>query len=341
MRTRSLGRTELQVSEIAFGGIPIMIRDEEVARAVLRRALELGINYFDTARGYGDSEVKMGQALAGEQCYVASKSSTRNAKGVLEDVETSLGNLQRECIDVYQMHFVCTRDDMEQVLGPGGALEGLQQARRDGKIRFTGVSGHNRPVLVDTVRQAGDAIDVVQMLFNPLETDALDELIPLCAEKRIGIVAMKAIGGGIFECPEASMKWILSHPEISCTDPGMGAIEEVEANARVGTEDPALTEADERALDELRAKLDKQYCRRCGDCMPCPKGIDIVGILVGDSMLMRMGQDLYDDRDYAGKLEMLNECFDCNECVPKCPAGLSIPELLPLAAARIKEVARA
>jgi len=341
MRTRSLGRTGLQVSEIAFGGIPVMTRTAADAVAVLRRALELGISYFDTARGYGDSEVKMGRALAGEQCFVATKSSARDAEGIRKDIEDSLRNLRRECIDVYQMHHLSTKDGIAKALGSGGALEGLQQAQKEGKIRFIGVSGHNRPVLVDLVRQAGDVIDVVQTLFNPLEIDALETLLPLCADSRIGIVAMKAVGGGIFDCPAASIKWILSHSEISCTDPGMATIQEVEANARVGTEDPALTDADRQAIESLRTRLTSQYCRRCGDCLPCPKGIDIVSIMIGDSLIMRMGREIYENRGFVQKLESVHECYDCEECLPKCPAGLNIPELLTLQAARIRELAGA
>jgi predicted aldo/keto reductase-like oxidoreductase len=227
------------------------------------------------------------------------------------------------------------------VLAPGGALEALQQAQEAGKIRFVGVSGHNRSTLVKTVQQAGEVIDVVQTLFNPLETDALDELIPLCANRRIGIVAMKAVGGGIFDCPAASMRWILSHPAISCTDPGMATLEEVEQNARVGTDDASLTQVDEREIESLRERLGRQYCRRCGACLPCPKGIDIITVLVGDSMILRMGRELYANRNFEAKIERVGDCHDCDECAGKCPAGLSIPELLPLQAERIRELVRA
>ena len=329
------------VSEIAFGGIPIMKLTQAQAVRVLRHAVDLGITYFDTARGYADSEAKMGEALVGQECSIASKSPARDAEGMRKELEASLHTLRRECLEVYQMHHLSTPEDLEQSLEPGGAVEALQQAQQDGKLRFIGVSGHNRRTLCELVRQAGDVINVVQTLFNPLEADALDELVPLCARHGIGIVAMKAVGGGIFDCPTASMKWILSHPEISCTDPGMASIEEVEANARIGSEDLALTDAEQRAIESLRARLDKAYCRRCGECLPCPKGIDIVSIMIGDSLIMRMGRQVYEGRGFAEKLERIAECHDCDVCLPKCPAGLSIPELLPLQVARIKELAEA
>jgi len=340
MRTRKLGRTDLQFTEIMFGGIPILQQSPEDAASVLRAALEEGINCFDTARGYGDSEEKMGAVLADEECAIASKSPKTDGRAIAEDLETTLRNLHRDHVDLYQMHQVATPDRLEQCLAPGGALEALLKAKEQGKTRAVGITGHNRDTLVSAIEQAGDRIESCMFLFNPLETDALDRLVPLCVEKGVGLLAMKTPGGGIFDRQQtlAATKWCLNHP-ITCANVGFATVDEVRATAALGRESLALTPKDEGTLQGIRDQFDRIYCRRCGACAPCPKDINIVSILVGDTMVKRIGWEQLNKRNFLEGIRKAEECDDCGVCIERCPWSLSIPELLPEAAKRIEDLA--
>jgi predicted aldo/keto reductase-like oxidoreductase len=337
MRTRTLGRTGLEVSEITFGGIPILQQDFADAERVLRTALDEGISCFDTARGYGDSEEKMGQVLAGQDCVIMSKAHRTDGAGMLAELAKTLTALRRDCVDVYAMHQVASADQLGKGLAPGGALEALLKAKQDGKVRAIGITGHHRGTLVSAIDQAGDAIDSVMFLFNPLETDALDRLVPLCVERGVGLVAMKAAGAGIWTSEEvlASTKWCLSHP-ITCANIGFATVEEVRATARLGRDGPALTAEDEAIIQSLRDQYERGYCRRCGECAPCPKGINIWGTLVGDSMVKRLGWKQLGERNYLETVRKARECDECGLCIERCPWSLNIPALLPEALRRIE-----
>ena len=171
MKKRILGRTGLEVSAIGFGGIPIQGVSDAEADAIVGAALDSGITLFDSARGYTDSEAKLGRALAGVggEIVVATKTMARTAAAMAADIETSLRNLKRDAIDLYQLHNVASDDVLSQVLAPGGAYEAMDRARRDGKIRFIGVTGHSRAVLLRAVET--ELFDTVQHPYNPLEPE--------------------------------------------------------------------------------------------------------------------------------------------------------------------------
>jgi predicted aldo/keto reductase-like oxidoreductase len=340
MRTRKLGRTGLHVSEIVFGGIPILQQSYPDAERVLRSALDEGVNCFDTARGYGDSEEKMGQAFRPDECLIMSKAHTTDGPKLRSELEQTLTNLRRDCVDVYAMHQVGSPEQLAQCLAPGGALEALQQAKQGGKVREIGITGHHRPTLISAVEQAGDVIDSVMFLFNPLEIDALEVLIPLCVERGVGLIAMKAAGAGIWSPKQVllSTKWCLNHP-IACANIGFATVEEVQAAARIGREDLTLTEEDEAGLAAIRAQYELGYCRRCNECAPCPKGINIVGTLVGDSMVKRLGWAQLGERGFLDSARKARDCDECGLCLERCPWSLDIPALLPEALRRIEALA--
>ncbi|MGQ9731612.1 MAG: aldo/keto reductase [Candidatus Zipacnadales bacterium] len=340
MRTRTLGRTKLQITEIVFGGIPILQQSPENAAAVLRAALDEGINCFDTARGYGDSEEKMGAVLANEDCLIMSKSGKLDAQGMTAELETTLRNLRRDHVDVYAMHQVFTSEQLARVLGPNGSLEALLKAKDQGKVRAIGITGHNRGVLVAAIEQAGEVIESCMFLFNPLETDALNRLVPLCVERGVGLIAMKVPGGGIFSWEQAlaSAKWCLSHP-ITCVNVGFATVEEVRAMAAIGQNAPELTAGEVEAIRQLCQEFAPKYCRRCGSCMPCPQGINITNVLVGASMVRRIGWQQLSGRNFLDSARKANDCDGCGLCVERCPWSLDIPTLLPKALREIEELA--
>jgi predicted aldo/keto reductase-like oxidoreductase len=255
-------------------------------------------------------------------------------------VDQTLANLRRDHVDVYAMHQVGSAAQLEQCLGVGGALEALIRAREGGKVRHIGITGHNRSVLVSAVEQAGDVLDSVMFLFNPLETDALQRLLPLCVERGVGLIAMKTAGAGVWTSAEvaASTRWSLNHP-ITCANIGFATVEEVQTAAHIGREALALTTDDEALVQSLRDRYERSYCRRCGECAPCPKGINIWGTLVGDSMVKRLGWEQLGRRNYLESVRRAKDCDGCGLCVERCPWSLNIPELLPAALERIEALA--
>lgn len=336
MQYRRLGRTGLQVSCIGLGGIPIQRVDQAEAVRVVRSALDNGINFIDTARGYTDSEEKIGQALKGvkrEEVILATKATSRSAEGILGDVDKSLGLLGVEYIDLYQMHNVKTEEELKRVTGPGGALEGLKKAQRQGKIRYIGVSSHTRENLEKMIPMG--IIDTIQVPFNAVEKDTADRLFPLAQQHDVGFIAMKPLAGGALTHAQAALDFILKYP-VSVAIPGMDSGEQVEANAQVGAAGFQLPESEKAALEVEVVQLGNAFCRRCGYCQPCPQGIDIPSIFVFDGYWVRYGLKQWAIDRYRALSKHASDCEECGECEEKCPYDLPIREMLKQARAHLE-----
>lgn len=333
---RRLGRTNLEVAVIGFGGIPIQIQPEEVALAALRRAHDLGVNFFDTARGYTNSEERIGRALEGRDYIVATKSGRRGADAIYEDVCTSLDKLRRDRIELYQLHGVNDDEQLAEALASGGALDGLRRARDEGKIAHIGISGHRRETLAHAVEEC-DEFATVQVPFNLVEDDILDTLVPLCAARDVGIIAMKPVGGGNFSHAPLAIKWCLTQP-ITCAIPGMATPEEVEEDVAAGVGEPTLSPGEREQLEVMRSELDRRTCRRCRYCEPCPNGVQISMLLHGRSVIRRMGVARWKEWGAREAIASAAGCTECGECLLKCPYQLPIPELVREAVAYFRTV---
>jgi len=334
MKTRILGRTGLEVSAVGFGGIPIQGIPAAEAEAVVRAALERGITFFDSARGYTDSESKLGRALvgAGAEVVVATKTMARTAEAMAADIETSLRNLGRDAIDLYQMHNAASDDVLERVLGPGGAYEAMDRARRDGKIRFIGVTGHSRDVLRRAVET--DLFDTVQHPYNPLEPEWRSDVIPAARAHGLGVIGMKPAAGGALGDVPAALRFAL-HDGVDVAIPGMDAIPQVVENAAAGAELGPPTAADLASFAAEARRWGGRFCHRCGYCKPCPNGLDVPFLLLIEAYYTR-----YDLRGWAlerlaGLEKKYADCAACGECAARCPYGLPIPELLAAAASKV------
>jgi len=324
--TRRLGKTGLEATIIGFGGIPIQLLSEAEAIATVRRAYEMGVNFFDTARAYTTSEERIGKALEGREYIIATKSGAREAEGVYAEVLRSLENLRRKQIDLYQFHGVNSDEDLEKVLAAGGAMEGLRRARREGKIAHIGITGHRRETLVKAV-QICDEFETVQVPFNIVEEEAAEALLPLCGRNHVGSIAMKPAGGGNFSNAPLSIKWTLNQP-ISVAIPGMGNLAEAEEDVAIGLGEVRLTAAERAACEEMKSELGPRICRRCGYCEPCPNGVQIFLILNGRPIMKRMGVERYLSWGAKEAIPVARECQECGVCITKCPYNLPIPELL-------------
>jgi len=214
MRVKILGRTDLSVKAIGFGGIPIQRISEEEAIKVVRRCYDLGINYFDTARAYTVSEERIGKALEDvrDQVFIATKSLLRHKNEVLDDLETSLKNLRTDWIDVYQLHNISSIEVWKKVIAPNGALEALYKACDKGKILHLGVTSHNPTLLAEIVKE--DIFETIQIPFNYLTTVETEELLNLCHKMNVGTVIMKPFGGGAFSNANVALKFILKNKNV-------------------------------------------------------------------------------------------------------------------------------
>ena len=339
LREMILGRTGLKVKSLGFGGIPIQRVSEEEAVRVVRRCYELGINYYDTARGYTNSEERIGKALEDvrEEVFLATKSGRRKAKEMLEELEISLKNLRTDWIDVYQLHNVSSYEDWYQIKGPGGALEALYKARDEGKIRHLGITSHDPAVLADIVRE--DIFETIMIPYNYLTLKPEEELLPLCKDKNVGTVIMKPFGGGAFSNANTALKFVLSKDYVDVAIPGMMTIAEVEENINVATGPHTLSQEELKLIEADRVELGDQFCRACNYCQPCPQEIPITFILRAESQfLKRMGWRPGTEERFAEAVEKAESCIECGECEARCPYHLPIRQLLPERAASLTKL---
>ena len=353
MQKRRLGRTNLKVSVIGFGGIPIVKVSKEEACKMIRRAFELGINYFDTARAYGDGEEKLGMALKDvrDEVIIATKTHQRTREDAARaGLKQSLRKLKTARIDIVFLHGIDDEKILKQAMKTEGSLTALKEARTQGKIDFIGISGH-RPYILANAVKTGE-FDVVLVPLNLINREATEELLLLAKELDVGTVTMKPFGGmdyrfvrqewwgtyvpdktefnrifgkGMLRTKRA-LKFVLAHP-ISTAIPGFSSIEEIEAAAKVGREFVGLTpqEVKDLRFGELPPS---PFCRWCGLCMPCPEGLNIPLILTLQTYHTFHGIRNWTRLVYDKLSTKVDSCTKCAECEPKCPYKLAIMEML-------------
>lgn len=328
MDTRTLGRTGLTVSVVGFGGIPIQKLSAEEAGAVLRRALDLGITFFDTARGYTDSERKIGAALADrrDELVLATKTMSRDAAGMRSELAESLKNLKTDHIDLYQLHGVGSTKQLEQVLGPDGAYSELEAARNRGQVGHIGITTHSRALAAEAV--ATGKFATLQVPFNPIETEWAEEVLPAAARAGMAVIGMKPVAGGALNrCATAALRWELTRG-VTVAIPGVDSLEQVEANAAAGS---PLREPDEAELAQLEAERERwtgEFCRRCGYCMPCPHGLNIPMLLLLQGYHERYEMVDWAHQRLADLQKHYQDCVACGTCTTRCPYELPIPEMM-------------
>lgn len=326
MRVLELGKTGLMVSEVGFGGIPIIRLGTEEAVRILRRAYEQGITLYDTANMYLDSEEKIGIAFDGirDKVVLATKSLKRDRAGVEADIELSLRRLRTDFIDLYQIHQLSLEADYGKITGPDGALEAVFRARKEGKIRHLGLTSHSIEMAIKLVKTG--LFSTVQFPFNFIESKPCEELHPLARDLQLGILAMKPFGGGVLEDGELCFRFLRQYPDVIPL-PGFDAVEQVDQVAGFYDKENVLTAADSEAMDRWRAELGQEFCRRCEYCQPCEHGVMITPAMNYPIIARRMS-----GRKAAGfaskMMESVRNCIECGECADRCPYNLPIPEML-------------
>ena len=329
MKMVTLGKTGLVVSQIGFGGIPITRRTFEDAVAVVRRALDLGITFIDTANGYLDSEEKIGRAIAGRRdgLVIASKSGSATKQGILEHIDLSLRRLRTDYVDLYQLHNLSRPESWDSISGPGGALEGLRAAKEQGKVRHIGVTSHSLD-MAETLLQA-DCFETVMLPFNVITHEAEEKLLPLARSKDVGFIAMKPMAGGEFDQARLPIRWLCRFEEVQVLV-GFEREEEVDEVVHLARTAEPLSEEELQEVERIRRETGRLFCRRCGYCEPCPQGIPVTNVMVFRSFIKRFSPEVAARRFGVG-IEKARECLDCGECEEKCPYQLPIRE-------RMKEI---
>jgi len=282
------GKTELMVSKIAFGGIPIQRLNTAEAVEMVRGVIDLGVNFFDTANAYGDSEEKIGLAIRDmprDSIIIATKSQARDKKTFLENLDLSLKRLGIDYVDLYQLHNVNSEEIYDAVFSEGGAYEGLMEAVRAGKVRFPAFSSHSIPFAIRIMKEGKFA--AVQLPFNYIDDEAAKEAIPLAKELDMGFIAMKPFGGGLLSDVKLSIKYLACFDSI-VPDPGIEKLSEMEEIVRIIDSGEKFTEADATTIEKIKAELGDHWCHRCDYCQPCPQSAVISTVLVVESSIKRL-----------------------------------------------------
>jgi len=331
---RTLGKTGLKVSGVGYG-IGFKPVPEVVARAI-----DMGINYYDTSRDYGDSEEIFSKVIKGkrDKIHIATKSGRRTKADILEDMETSLKMLGTDYVDIWHLH---ARDTPAAI--PDEALEAMVQCKKSGKARFLGFSCHDPNNMADFLINS-KVFDVMQTTYSfPIGGKFRNEAVKKLQDAGIGVIAMKVVVGltGLHlkgfdnppatkgDGPLAGIKWVLTNPAIGTTVPFMQRMSDLEMNIRAMSE--PFTPADEKLLYVMNEQIRPLYCRMCYQCKgQCPKGMpvtDVLRFLAYNDFAGNYHQALANFRGLGKEIRDIR-CGDCSECAIKCPNGVHVQDRL-------------
>ena len=319
-----LGRTELYVTKTSFGARPVQRIGHEAARKLLRRAYESGINYFDTANMYTDSEEKIGEALhdVRQNIVISTKSGGKDKKTVREHIELSLRRMQTDYIDLFQFHNPAELPDPED---PDGPYAAALEAKEKGYIRHIGITNHRLGVAQAAI--ASGNFETLQFPFCYLCTEKDLQLLRACEAADMGFIAMKGLSGGMLSNAAACYAFMQQHPNVV---PIWGIQHEWELDQWL-----KLTEENQQMTPELAAVIEKDrkelahnFCRSCGYCLPCAAGINIPQAARMAMLLRRSPYRPYMTEQWYAEMHKIEGCLHCDACKSRCPYGLDTPNLL-------------
>ncbi|MDO4459436.1 MAG: aldo/keto reductase [Clostridia bacterium] len=320
----TLGSTGITVNKNGFGALPIQRISVEDAGKLLRKAYDNGINFFDTARSYTDSELKIGEALSDvrENIIIATKTPSKTVEGFWNDLDTSLRLLKTDYIDIYQFHNpgFCPKP------GDGtGLYEAMLEAKAQGKIRHIGITNH----LLNVAKEAVESglYETLQFPFSYLAGEQDKELVELCKEKNMGFICMKALAGGLITHSDAAYAYLAQFDNVV---PIWGVQRENELDEFISYNDnpPSLSEDMKAFIEKEKTELSGDFCRGCGYCMPCPKGIQINQAARMSQMIRRAPSAGWLSEYWQIEMARTEECINCGACTKKCPYHLNTPALL-------------
>jgi predicted aldo/keto reductase-like oxidoreductase len=262
---RTLGKTGIDVTILGLGGEGVLrtYGYEKEAYALINRALDLGIDYCESARAYSGSESYYGKALKErrKEIFLTSKSHARDKRGALNHLKETLRNMGTDHLDLWQAHDVRTEEDIEEIFGPGGAIEAFAKAKEKGMTRFIGVTGHHDPFIIRQCIELFD-FDTVLLPVNPGEPkhkSFLEHVVPLARQKHMGVIGMKVYFRGLAErlpgytSMEPFLRFALSQPI---------------SNIVIGCDDIAQLEENVKFAGAFKPMTDKEQGKLIGDIAP-------------------------------------------------------------------------
>ena len=323
MQTVRLGKTNLTVSKNGFGALPVQRVGMDEAVRLLRKAYDGGINYFDTARFYTDSEEKIGLALSDvrENIVISTKTMQTSVEGFWRELEESLTLLKTDYIDIYQFHnpAFCPKP------GDGtGLYEAMLKAKAMGKIRHIGITNHRLAVAEEAVRSG--LYDTLQFPFSYLASEKEEALVRLCEEMDVGFICMKALAGGLITRSDAAYAYLADYPVAPIW--GVQRESELDEFLAYNINPPTMTEEIAALIEKDKRELMGEFCRGCGYCMPCPVGIQINNCARMSLMIRRAPVAAQLSESSQAMMKKIEDCIGCGKCRSKCPYGLDTPNLL-------------
>lgn len=322
--TITLGSTNLTVNRNGFGALPIQRISKEESIQLIRMAYEAGITFFDTARFYTDSEEKLGEALEGirDKVYIATKTGATTVEGFWKDLETSLGNLKTDYVDLYQFHnpAFCPKPGDES-----GIYDAMLEAKAKGMVKHIGITNHRLAVAQEAI--ASGLYETLQFPFSYISGEQELELVKACKEKNMGFIAMKALSGGLIRNSAAAYAFLAQFDNVL---PIWGVQKKEELQEFISYIDnpPTMNEEIKAIIAKDREELCGEFCRGCGYCMPCPVDIEINSCARMTLMLRRSVPAAWLTEDWQEKMKKIENCLHCGQCKGKCPYGLDTPILL-------------
>ena len=333
----NLGKTGMKITRVSFGCMPTS------DQSVIERAVDNGINYFDTARVYqgGNNERMVGAALkkSRDKVFLSSKTLARDQKGALADLETSLKELQTDHLDVWHLH---SRQTVDSVTGD--LLEAQQIAKRDGKIRFAGVSFHGGHAEMIPAMLKLNHFDVFLISYNYTMDPAIEPLIEMASKANVGLVVMKALAGGVKPtvrsyqvdpdklnrlsragAPVAALKWVLKNPHINTVIPSI--VDEDQLAENIAAMGSPFDANDGKLLSARLEEIKPLYCRMCGSCQgQCAQGLPVADVLRFLMYAEGYGQFALGRDEFKALPAHLAavRCSSCTSCTVHCPNGVEV-----------------
>ena len=314
----------MTVEKNGFGALPIQRISTADAVKLLKKAYDGGIDFFDTARYYTDSEYKLGKAFAGmrDKIVIASKTMALNVPDFERDLECSLRELGTGYIDIYQFHNppFCPKPN-----DGTGLYEAMLKAKSDGKIRHISITSHRSHIAKEAVESGLYA--TLQYPFSYLTGEVELGLVSLCKEKNVGFIAMKAMAGGLIQNSRAAGAFMAKFDNVL---PIWGIQRERELDEFLSyiNAAPVMDSTLQQIIERDRAMLAGEFCRSCGYCLPCPVEIDIPQCARMSLLLRRAPSENFLTQEWNSKMEQIEKCISCGSCRSKCPYSLDTPNLL-------------
>jgi aryl-alcohol dehydrogenase-like predicted oxidoreductase len=324
MQQTIFGRTALSVGRTGFGCIPIQRITYQESSALLRRAYEHGVTLYDTANGYTTSEDRIGTALhrVRDKVVLCTKSGAQTPDKLIENIENSLKMMRTDYIDVFQFH---NPSFVPRPEGKDGLYACALKLKAQGKILHIGITQHSKDLAKEAVLSG--LYDTLQYPLSYLSSPDELALIGLCRENNIGLLAMKALCGGIIRNAKAAFAFLRQYENVIPIW-GIQQMHELDEFLMYENKPPLLDSVLQKVIEADKAELSGSFCRCCGYCLPCAVGIPINNAARITFLIKRAVKEYWLSPEWQKNMRLIDDCINCGHCKQNCPYSLDVPALL-------------